>query len=60
MVSSNEPIVKLSVINMFGQTVKQVHYAHTEIEINAEAGVYIIQLATDKGQIFTQKIIVQP
>jgi hypothetical protein len=58
-VYSDEPIVELWLINMLGQTVKTGHYANTEIEINANAGIYILRLATDKGQIYNQKVIVQ-
>ena len=58
-VYSNEPIAELSLINLFGQTVGNGRYAGTEIEINADAGIHIIRLITDKGQIYTQKIIVQ-
>jgi len=57
-VYSNEQIVELSLINMLGQTVRTGRYAHTELEINANAGIYVLQLVTDKGQIYTQKVIV--
>ncbi|GHT35151.1 hypothetical protein FACS189434_12510 [Bacteroidia bacterium] len=60
-VYSNEPIVELSLINILGQTVINNHYANSgnTIEIGADAGIYVIRLATDKGQIYTQKITVQ-
>ena len=56
---SNEPIVDLSLITILGQTLIRKQYANTEIEIDADAGMYILRLVTDKGQIHTQKIIVQ-
>jgi len=58
-VYSDDPIVELSLFNILGQTVRNGRYANNEIEINADAGFYIIRLATAKGQIYTQKIVVQ-
>ena len=56
---SKEPIAELTLMNILGQTIRSGHFANTEIEINADTGIYIIRLVTDKGQIYTQKIIVQ-
>jgi hypothetical protein len=56
---SDEPIVELMLMNILGQTVKSGHYANTEIEINANTGIYIIRLIDSKGQIYIQKVIVQ-
>jgi len=58
-VHSKEPIGELSLINILGQTIIKKHYNNTEIEISANAGIYIIRLVNAKGQIYTQKIIVQ-
>ncbi|MDR2970379.1 MAG: T9SS type A sorting domain-containing protein [Bacteroidales bacterium] len=55
---SNEPIVELNLMNILGQTIRNGHYNNTEIEINVNSGMYILRLTTDKGQVYTNKIIV--
>jgi len=57
-VKSKEPIVEWHLFNILGQTLRSGRYANTEIEINVNPGIYIIRLTTNKGETFTNKIIV--
>jgi hypothetical protein len=60
-VTSEEPMTKISVVNLFGQTVLEVLPSDNQYEINASAfasGLYLIHVATGNG-VSTKKVVVQ-